>query len=453
MKGTNGAEPALASSSEASALPPRLVDELLSPLHRFLRIEAAGGCVLIACAAIALILANSPLAAWYASLWETPVTIAVGSYRHSHPLGQFLVNDLLMTMFFFVIGLEIKREIAFGELSDPRKAALPVFAAIGGMVVPAAVYCLFPTGEAGSRGWAIPMATDIAFVVGVLALMGNRAPMGLKVFLLTLAIADDVGAILVIAAAYTESVSGAWLGVAAAGVAATLVLARIGVRSITPYVVAGAPVWIGLFEAGVHPTVAGVILGLITPARPWIDQQALEATLEAARGARVGDSGESDAVLNAARFAAREATSPLHRLEAGLHPWVAFVVMPLFALANAGVPLEVSSAINPVAVAVAAGLALGKPLGVLLFVWLLLRSGVASLPEGVEWRHVVAGACLAGIGFTMALFLNELAFPTDKYPTQDAAGKIGILLGSLGSAVIGVTILLRAPASADMSRS
>ncbi|MGL4513326.1 MAG: Na+/H+ antiporter NhaA [Lacipirellulaceae bacterium] len=439
--------PPNADSAPAAVLAPspRLVDRLLSPLHRFLAIEAAGGCVLLACAAVGIVLANSPLAERFAAIWETPIAFGIGGYQHTHSVGHFVVNDVLMTVFFFVVGLEVKREVVHGELSDLRKAALPVVAAAGGMIVPALVYCLFPTGEAGARGWAIPMATDIAFVVGVLALLGPRAPLGLKVFLLTLAIADDIGAILVIAAVFTESVAWGWLGVAGAGITATLLLAKLGVRGVLPYVVVGVVVWLGFFESGVHPTIAGVILGLLTPARPWIDRKSLTAALDGARDATPGDTGEHDDALNSVRFAAREATSPLHRLETTLHPWVAFVVMPLFALANAGVAVEPAALLSPVAIAVAVGLVVGKGVGVSLFAWLAVASGFASLPSGVGWRHLVGGALLAGIGFTMALFLNELAFEGEAYATQAGAGKIGVLVGSVASAIGGATLLVRTP--------
>jgi NhaA family Na+:H+ antiporter len=427
------------------SLPVRPVERWLAPVTRFLHIEAASGMVLLACTAVALALANSPAADWFAGIWKTTVSVSLGAVTLSGDVGHLIINDGLMTLFFFVVGLEIKREIVHGELRDLRKALLPVFAALGGVVVPAAIYLALQWGEPGQRGWAIPMATDIAFVVGFLALFGKRVPFGLKILLLSLAIVDDLVAVLIIAFVFTEALAWGWLGLAAAAFGIVYLFNRIGVRAISVYVVGGAFIWLAFLESGVHPTVAGVLLGLLTPAHPWVGRQTFADVLTAA-WKRVAREGSDHAPVDLARtqFAAREAVSPLHRLEHGLHPWVAFVIMPVFALANAGVQLSLSSLGDSVAVAVAAGLAIGKPVGILLLCLLAVRLRVTSLPHGVTWHMLAGGACLAGIGFTMALFINALTFPVADFPANEAAGKIGTLAGSFVSAALGSVVLASA---------
>jgi len=383
------------------------VDRWLAPVLKFLHVEASSGIVLLACTAAALVLANSPASAWFKGIWKTAVSVSMGGFTIAGDLGHLVINDGLMTTFFFVVGLEIKRHMVHGELRDPRKALLPLFAALGGVVFPAAIYLALQWGEPGQRGWAVPMATDIAFVVGFLALFGSRVPFGLKILLLSLAIVDDLVAVLIIAFVFTETIAWSWLGLAAAGFGVVYVFNRIGVRAISVYVAVGIVIWFAFLQSGVHPTVAGVMLGLLTPARAWLG----------------------------------EALSPLQRLEDGLHPWVAFGIMPLFALANAGVLLEASGLTEPVAIAVALSLTIGKPVGILVLCLLAVRSGLTSLPDGVTWPMLAGGACLAGIGFTMALFLNSLAFPDVMFAGAAAAGKIGILAGSMVSAAIGALVL------------
>jgi NhaA family Na+:H+ antiporter len=425
-------------------LPAAPVDRWLAPVTRFLHIEAASGVVLLGCTAAALALANSPLAAWFAGIWKTPVSVSLGAFTVSGDVGHLVVNDGLMTVFFFVVGLEVKREIVHGELRDPRKALLPVLAALGGVVVPAAIYLTLQWGEPGQRGWAIPMATDIAFVVGVLALFGRRVPLGLHIMLLSLAIVDDLVAVLIIAFVFAEGIAWSWLAWAGGAFALVYGFQRIGVRSIGVYVALGLAIWLAFVNSGVHPTVAGVILGLLTPARAWLDPQSLADVLKATFRRAVSGDGESritPEVAGPAQVAAREAVSPLERLESGLHVWVAFVIMPLFALANAGVVLRPSALEEPVAIAVAAGLAIGKPVGIVLACLVAVRAGVTALPDGVTWRMLAGGACLAGIGFTMALFLNAPAFPVDEFPRLESAGKIGTLAGSIVSAALGALVL------------
>jgi NhaA family Na+:H+ antiporter len=419
-------------SSGVSALPAQPIRTLVRPLEHFLRIESANGVVLLVCTLAALALANSPWAEAYHDFWHTHLSVSLGQWKLDHSLAHW-VNDGLMTIFFFVVGLEIKRELVLGELRDPRQAALPIVAAVGGMLAPAAIYYLLQHGQPGERGWGIPMATDIAFVVGILALLGKRVPIGLKILLLALAIADDIGAVLVIAIFYTTSISVASLALAAVGFGFVLAMRWLGVRQVRWYVLVGTAIWFAFLMSGVHPTVAGVVLGLMTPARPWVPSSLLQHVLDTTRGE--ADSRHRIAEL---RIAAHESTSPLERLEHGLHPWVAFGIMPIFALANAGVRIEAAELTNPIALAVAAGLVLGKPLGIALACLLAVRAGLARLPAGVNWLALLGGGCLGGIGFTMSLFVAGLALEGELLE----AGKLGTLAGSAMSAMLGCGLLV-----------
>lgn len=406
------------------------LERWLQPLRRFLQIESASGFFLLACALIAIILANSPWSDAFFDFWHLPIHLALGRLD-LHESLLHLINDGLMPLFFFVVGLEIKREMVEGELSDRRKAMLPIVAAAGGMVIPAILYAAFHIGRPSIIGWGIPMATDIAFVVGCLALLGRRAPAGLKILLLSLAIADDIGAALVIAIAYTENLSLSILTAGCVGFGVVLLLRVVGVRHILVYVVIGTVICLAFFKSGVHPTVAGVVLGLLTPSRPILsDRVPLDVVGDLFRRIR----GENPTEHGPERM---EFLSPLERLEQILHPWVAFVIMPLFALANAGVALKLQALGTSVAIAVAIGLIVGKPAGIMLFSWLAVRARLASLPEGVGWKAMLGGGCLAGIGFTMSLFIAGLAM---KGEHLDEA-KIGILFGSTVTGVLGFTLL------------
>ncbi len=423
------------------ALPQEPVDRVIAPLTRFLHVEAAGGVVLLTCTVIALVLANSPLGDGYLALWETRLGFAVGGFEMVHSLKHW-INDGLMAVFFFVIGLEVKRELVTGELRDPKRAVLPIAGAIGGMLVPAAIYLAFQAGEPGERGWGIPMATDIAFVVGCMAILGRRVPPILRVFLLSLAIVDDIGAILVIAIGYTDELNLTALLLGIVGIAAIGSLARVGVRSLLVYAAMGILVWLAFHESGVHATIAGVILGLMTPARAYLSAGLLGEILDRAGDILRGDGWDAEAHRGAKvrRFqrAARESISPLEYLEDLLHPWVGFVIMPVFALANAGVQFELADLGSPVATAVMAGLFIGKLVGILLFSWLAVRLVLKRLPEGLTWGIMAGAGLLAGIGFTMALFIAGLALQGDLL---DAA-KVGVIGGSLLSAVAGMALLL-----------
>jgi NhaA family Na+:H+ antiporter len=418
-----------------------VVGRLVEPIVRFMRVESSGGLVLLASTSAALLLANSALSASFHALWETPAGVTLGDFTLIEPL-RLWINDGLMTLFFFVVGLEIKRELVSGELSDPRKALLPIVAAVGGMIVPAAVYALCLWGRPGWGGWGVPMATDIAFVVGFLTLLGPRAPNGLKVLLLTLAIADDIGAVLVIALVYSGKVILGPLVLAAFGLGLILLLRWLGVRSVLVYAILGAGLWLAFLKSGVHPTVAGVLLGLLTPARPLVGRGILLDV--------VGDLyARLRGIQRGAPQATPEAASPAERLEHALHPWVAFAIMPVFALANAGVEVEAHALETSVALAVTAGLVLGKPLGIVLFSYASVRMGLTRLPEGLDWKILLGAGCLGGIGFTMSLFIAGLAL---KGALLEQA-KIGILAGSTLSATLGCLLLTAfLPRRAIMSR-
>jgi Na+:H+ antiporter, NhaA family len=429
------------SISKPKVLPRRPVDRLLDPIQRFLHIQTASGIVLLACAAIALALANSPWADAFAAIWEMPFALEIGAFRLDGHIGHLIINDGLMTIFFFVVGLEIKRELVAGELAEPRKALLPVLAAMGGMIAPALVYLALQHGQPGERGWAIPMATDIAFVVGFLALFGSRVPFGLNIFLLSLAIVDDLGAVLIIALVFSHSFAWGWLAVAALLITLVVLLNVIGVRPVSVYAIAGVFIWFAFLKAGIHPTVAGVFLGLLTPSKPWLGVSLFSRLIDEIWNDDDVPPQRRASQVSKVEFAARETVAPLHRLEAGLHPWVAFGIMPLFALANAGVKIDPAGITNPVAVAVCMGLVVGKPIGILLFTAAAVWLGASSLPERVTWPMMIGAAALGGIGFTMALFINGLAFYDVNHVSMAAAGKIGVLAGSVLSAAIGVSFI------------
>lgn len=421
-------------------------------LTQFLTIEAAGGVVLLVCAAVALAVANSPLAVAYERLWQTMVGGHVGGVAMEHSLRHW-INDGLMAVFFLVVGLEIKRELVVGELRDRRAALLPVAAAAGGMVVPASMYLALQGGRDGAAGWGIPMATDIAFVVGCLAVLGPRVPHSLRVFLLSLAIVDDIGAIVVVAFGYSAGIDARALALGFAGLAGVAVLVRARVSTMVPFVLAGVLTWLAFHESGVHATIAGVLLGLLVPAEPLLREQEVSGTLDRLRERfREVQAGTSDreAIVPAMAATVRGLRSPLERLESALHPFVSFVVMPVFALANAGVALNVEAVGHPVALAVTLGLVAGKPVGVTGFAWVAVRFGWTRLPAGVSWPLLLGAGCLAGIGFTMALFIASLALDG---ALQESA-KVGVLTGSLVAGAGGFALVkLRLPHTNEASRS
>ena len=413
-------------------------------MDRFLRVEAAGGIILLITAAVALVWANSPWSSTYDQLWHTPISIGVGSWRVEESL-HFWINDLLMTAFFLLVGLEIKREIVEGALSDVRRAMLPIAGAIGGMMVPALMYIAINLPAGTVRGWGVPMATDIAFAVGVLTLLGNRIPATLRVLLLALAIIDDIGAILVIALFYSSGFAFDGLLLAGTGILILFALLKMGVRPSLVFVVPIIIIWVGMLRTGVHPTIAGVIAGLCAPARSWFGKEGFLATAREALDdfqARIDrPHKDHDLLVPLSRLAEarREALSPALRVETALHPWVAYFIMPLFALANAGVHLggvELGS-LNFAAVfaGVTVGLVIGKPLGIMAACWIAVRLNLCSLPDGVGWRGMFVMGSVAGIGFTMAIFVAELAFEQEQLL---AIAKLAVLLATVLAAAIGL---------------
>jgi NhaA family Na+:H+ antiporter len=424
----------------------------IRPFVHFTRIEASSGIVLLAAAIAAIVWANSAWSDTYSAILEQHLTIEFGGFQFDESVLH-IINDGLMAIFFFVVGLEIKRELVLGDLRDPRAAALPVMAALGGMIVPALIYIGLNAGAGTEaiRGWGIPMATDIAFALGIVALLGSKVPSGAKLFLLAVAIADDIGAIAVIAIFYTEELSAAYLAAAIGGLAVVWIATKVGVRSHLLYVPLGVAVWYLVLESGVHATLAGVALGFLTPARPYytaeefdqrsrviLDQFPVEPDTPAAR-----EHAEHEAL--AVSTIARESVSPLTRAEHALVGWSSFLIVPIFALANAGVDfrqLSIGEALtSSIGLGVAAGLVLGKIIGISLFSFGAVKFRLGKLPPGTGWSQVVGLASVAGIGFTVSLFVTGLAFD-DPHLTDLA--KVGIFAGSLGAGIIGSVILARA---------
>lgn len=435
----------MADTSER-ALPPeawapasRAARKLVSPIQRVLAIEAASGLLLIAATVVALVWANSPWRGAYADLWHGAVGFQLGGWSFVRPL-HFWINDGLMTVFFFVVGLEIRREIYEGELAGLRRAALPLAAALGGVLLPAAVFVAFNWGRDGAAGWAIPMATDIAFAVGVLTLLGSRVPASWRILLLALAVIDDIAAILVIAVVYSDGVAISGLLTASLGLLLVVGLRSVGVRTPLAYLVPGGIVWAGLYGAGIHPTLAGVLVGLATPVRSWFGRSGFAATTQEHLDGLAGN-GEQMPLrdrLSAIEQARREAISPAERLIDLLHPWVAFGVMPLFALANAGVPLGGADLAGDglfLFLGIAVGLAIGKPLGIFGMAAAAVRARVATRPDDVSHRGVALVGIVGGIGFTMSIFIAQLAFPPG--PLLDTA-KLAILVGSGAACALGM---------------
>lgn len=427
-------------ASNRTDLPHEIADLVAGPFARFVKIEAAAGVLLFVAALVALVLANSHLSAPYLAFWETPIGVRIGSLDFTRSLKHW-INDGLMTFFFFVISLELKRELVLGELRNPQTAALPLAAAVGGMLVPVLVYHALLTDQPGIHGWGTVMATDTAFVIGCLAIFGNRIPPGLRLFLLSLAIFDDVGAILVVALGYGEALNGFALVLGALGLGVVAGAAGLGVRSIPVYFIIGGAIWACFDASGIHATLTGVILGLMTPTRIWVSDARLRTLLERVLAYPVGEHWSGDTAdrrdLRQAGRAVSESLSPVERLEMTLHPWVGFAIMPAFALANAGIAITAADFGQAVSVAVLAALFLGKPIGVLGFSWIAVKFGLATLRPGLNWRLLAAGAMLTGIGFTMSLFIAELAYS----PALLNAAKIGVLAGSVCSAALGVIIL------------
>ena len=428
---------------------------IMLPVQQYIHTESVGGLVLLIATAVAIGWANSPWSEHYHHILEHHLTLNAGLFKVELSIEEW-INDGLMAIFFFVVGLEIKRELLFGQLSSPRRAALPVIAAFGGMVVPAALYLSLNAGGEAIRGWGIPMATDIAFALGALALLGRRVPLELRVLLLGLAVVDDLGAILVIAVAYSESLDFMQLGLAAVLIGAMLLVNRFGFSHAPITAALAFLIWVAVLKSGVHATVAGVLIGALTPTRATFSReefaQKSEGLLAEYRASLIieGDS-RTEIILGEFEELVKGTESPLERLERMIHPWSSYVILPVFALANAGIELSTDAireaALSQVTLGVVLGLAIGKVVGITMFPWLASRFGLTELPNTVSWTHVIGVGLLGGIGFTVAIFIANLAF-IDPLLVNDA--KIGIMGASLMAGLAGYALLrflARPPAS------
>ncbi|MEJ2883584.1 Na+/H+ antiporter NhaA [Pedobacter sp. GR22-6] len=424
------------------------IEKIIAPVSRFIHLEYTSGIVLLFSVIIAIIWANSAWHEMYHHIWEIDFSIGFDTYVLKHPL-HIWINDGLMAIFFFVIGLELKREFMDGELSSFRKAILPMSAALGGMIVPALIYFVINKGTQADHGWGIPMATDIAFALALLSMAGKHVPTSVKVFLSALAVADDLGAVLVIAFFYTSGVDFTALGIAGIFLVVLIAGNRLGIRSSIFYLVLGIAVWIGFLLSGVHATIAGVLVAFTIPAVTKIDEVIYSTNLkkltyefeqEIPSNSTLTTPQQHQTIQHVKNLS-MAAETPLQKIEHALHPWVAFGIMPLFALANSGIVIGadfLSSIINPVSIGVTAGLVIGKFAGILFFTWLMVRTGMGALPEGANWRHIIGVALLGGIGFTMSLFISGLAFKNPEFVEQ---AKYGILIASILAGIMGSLVL------------
>jgi NhaA family Na+:H+ antiporter len=427
-------------NEEDTGLPTEIADRLTRPFARFLKIKVATGVMLFVATVVALIVSNSMWAASFSAFWEMPIGLHFGSLDFTRSL-KLWINEGLMTLFFFVVALELKRSLTLGEPRILRVAALSFAGALGGMLIPAILYVALMNSQLGIHSWGTVVATDAAFVIGCLALLGSRIPPSLRLFLLSLAIFDDVGAILVVALGYGDALNWAALGLATLALIATQGAMLIGIRSVVVYFLLASVIWLCFDASGINPTFAGVLLGLMTSTHGWVSDDRLRAILERVLAYPRGDHWSGDTVdrrdLQRAGIAVAEALSPVERLEMVLHPWVGFLIMPLFAFANAGVTITGTNIGQPVVGAIFVGLVFGKPIGVIASSWLAVRLGFATKPSDLSWSLLAAGGLLAGIGFTMSLFIAGLAYS----PLMLDAAKIGILAASVASAVGGLLML------------
>jgi Na+:H+ antiporter, NhaA family len=427
------------------------IEILLKPINQFLHREASGGILLIICTVIALVWANTSLSQTYHDLWHTHIAFSIGNFLTLDYSIHHWINDGLMVIFFFTVGLEIKRELLVGELSTRQKASLPIAGALGGMIAPAILYTLFNSGTDGVNGWGIPMATDIAFVVGIMALRGNRIPITWKIFVLALAIADDIGAVLVIAIFYTSEISLIALLIAGIALVLLIILNRLGTIGLIPYIILGLILWLAFLKSGVHATIAGVLLAFTIPASSRYDTNKFSERVKQLihhfdstgdHWKNVLNNSERQNDVLAIEESCEKVLTPLQRFEHQLHPWVAFFIIPIFALANAGVTIvgmDLFEAItSSVSLGIIMGLFVGKQFGIFIFSFIAVKLKLASLPEGINWKNLYGAGILAGIGFTMSLFIAGLAFTN---PELLDLSKIGVLTGSLISGIIGFVFL------------
>ena len=423
------------------------LNRILSSIQKFLELEASGGIILVISTVVALIWANSTFSALYFNLWNKYIIIDFAGFKLKNSIHHW-INDGLMVIFFFVVGLEIKRELIAGELSSIKKASLPIAGALGGMILPALIYLLFNYGKEGMSGWGIPMATDIAFVVGLMALLGPKFPLPLKIFVLALAIVDDIGAVLVIAIFYTKEISLQALQIASLILVLLFIVNRLDVRNLIVYIILGVALWLAFLMSGVHATVAGVLLAFFIPARPKIEKNKFYDKTKNLLDKFLSTKNDEDILKDEERLEivfeieknCEKVLTPLQRFEHSLHPWVTYLIIPVFALANAGVALsEISTdnLFNPISIGIFLGLFIGKQLGIFLFSYFAIKLKLASMLENVNYTKLYGAGILCGIGFTMSLFIANLAFETNEL--LDIA-KIGILSASLISGIVGFVV-------------
>lgn len=447
--------------------PTPLAEKLTAPFQQFAKMEAASGLLLLGCAAAAMVIGNSPWGHGYHDLLMTNFTLGFGSWSLSLSLEAW-INDALMAAFFFLVGMEIKREVLIGELSNPKRAAVPVIAAMGGMLAPGLIFAAFNWGEPTIRGWGVPTATDIAFSLGVLALLGKRVPAGLRIFLATLAIADDLGALVVIALFYTEKLQLNYLVNAGVCLGVMFAMSFAGARRAWAYAVVGLFLWYFVLLSGVHPTIAGVLGALAIPVKTRVNGKTFVdftrgATMlfekeenTSGNGRGIITNGTQQAAVQAIEDACNKVQTPLHQLEHAMAPWIAFLIIPIFALANAAVELSgniVHALTRHETLGVILGLVVGKPIGITLASFIAVKSGLGVLPAGVNWKHMIGMSFLAGIGFTMSLFIAHLAFKGPEGAEFLNDTKLGIIVGSVLASAIGAAILLSGKKSADSSHA
>jgi NhaA family Na+:H+ antiporter len=423
--------------------------QVFQPFQEFIRLESAAGLILLLCTVMALLVANSSVGHYYTSFWQTEISLSIDGVGLTKSLLHW-INDGLMCIFFFVVGLEIKRELVIGELASFRRAIFPVAAAFGGMVVPAFIFILLNKDSSAISGWGIPMATDIAFSLGVLALLGSRIPHQLKVFLTAFAIVDDLGAVLIIAFFYGTQIQ--WFFViAAACILIVLFFANWGgIQHPLPYLILGTVLWLAMLESGIHATVAGVLLAMTIPVQPKINtkdfHEIIQSLLSLFKEKEDGSEGEvlnqgQQSIVQTIELSCHEVETPLQRFEQRFHPWVTYFIMPLFAFANAGIVFQgtlTSVLVTPLALGIVFGLVIGKQIGITLFSWIAVKSKFAVLPAGVSWKHIYGISWLGGIGFTMSLFVANLAFTSEQMLNTS---KVAIFIASLAAGIIGIIIL------------
>lgn len=437
--------------TQGEELPKVHIDWFVKPVTRFIKIETASGGALLIATLIAVIFANSSFSEPFFQFWATPVGFSFGEIELKRSIHKW-INDGAMTIFFFLVALELKRELILGELRSPKLAMLSISAAIGGMIVPVLIFVVLQFDTPPLNGWGVVMSTDTAFVLGCLALLGKSIPKVLRVFMLSLAVVDDIGAILAVAIGYSSTIDSIYIGFAVVGLITVKAMAHVGIRSFMIYLAIGGVIWLAIDSSGFHPTIAGVILGLMTPTVKWVDNERLHNIITCITSYPLSPTSEGSVpykqALKTAEAAAREALSPVERLENILHPWVGFVIMPLFALSNAGIIIKEANTFDFLAITIFISLVLGKPLGIILFSWFAVKTRIAVLPESLNWHMLLGGSLLAGVSFTMALFIADLALQAAYVTTA----KLAIIIASITSAFLGCLFLKYLSISSNINK-